>query len=320
MKKLCILLVILIDSISCASHLNSTYHDEVSDIIHEFGYNVEIHDFITSDGYILRVHRLRMPDNSVDYEIESKPPVLLLHGLFSSSGQFVHLGPSKSLGFFLVNHGYDVWMGSMRGGKYGMKHKYLSSESQAFWDFDLEDIARIDLAEQIDFIRHETNAYKVFIVGVAVSTIPITILLCERPEYNDKIVQASFLSPVLWVGNKHENELNMLILQTFSLALKFLPYFQFSDFEDFLIIFRNNFCKHRSNSDEFCFELYLLQSLLYGSSDPQNLFEMVSMPSYLTTIYLNDLTITYLIRIISRILKSTQLQNSAQSFYDTFFR
>lgn len=320
MKKLCILLVILIESISCASHLNSTYHDEVSDIIHKFGYNVEIHDFITSDGYILRVHRLRMPDNSVDYEIESKPPVLLLHGLFSSSGQFVHLGPSKSLGFFLVNHGYDVWMGSMRGGKYGMKHKYLSSESQAFWDFDLEDIARIDLAEQIDFIRHETNAYKVFIVGVAVSTIPITILLCERPEYNDKIVQASFLSPVLWVGNKHENELNTLILQTFSLALKFLPYFQFSDFEDFLIIFRNNFCKHRSNSDEFCFELYLLQSLLYGSSDPQNLFEMVSMPSYLTTIYLNGLTITYLIRIISRILKSTQLQNSAQSFYDTFFR
>lgn len=264
---------------SSAIFVNSTSHfhgDEVTELIHEFGYNVEVHNLVTSDGYILRIHRLLPGDESNEIHTESRPPVFMLHGLFSSSGQFVHLGPGKSLGFFLVNHGYDVWMGSMRGGKYGMKHKYLSSESDKFWDFTLEDVANIDVAEQIDFIRSETNSYKIFVTGVAVSTIPITILLCEKPEYNDKIVQASFLSPVLWVGHKHENQLNTIILQTLTMALKFLPYFQFSEFEQFLILFRDNFCKHRTNSDDFCIELYFLQSLLYGNSGYHNMFELVS--------------------------------------------
>lgn len=86
--------LILIVELSNAIHLNSTSkYDEVTKLIHEFGYDVEIHDLITSDGYVLRIHRLKFPESSNELDVESKSPVLMLHGLFSSSGQFVHLGP-----------------------------------------------------------------------------------------------------------------------------------------------------------------------------------------------------------------------------------
>lgn len=55
------------------------------------GYPVEIVSVVTEDNYVLRVHRLPQdrPTNKV---------VLILHGLLSSSLDWVLIGRNKSIG------------------------------------------------------------------------------------------------------------------------------------------------------------------------------------------------------------------------------
>lgn len=55
----------------------------------EHGYAVENHTVRTADGYLLGVFRLPNP---------GKPPVLLAHGMLSSSADFLTLGKGRALG------------------------------------------------------------------------------------------------------------------------------------------------------------------------------------------------------------------------------
>lgn len=75
-------------------------------LIRSKGYPGEEHDVITPDGYILTVHRIPNPN---------KPVVFLQHGLLDASHTWVMNFKNQSLGFFLWDAGYDVWMGNMRG-------------------------------------------------------------------------------------------------------------------------------------------------------------------------------------------------------------
>lgn len=61
------------------------------------GYPCEKHIVITSDGYILEIHRV--PYMPFDNHRE-RIPVLLVHGLFASSADWIIPGPDKSLGIY----------------------------------------------------------------------------------------------------------------------------------------------------------------------------------------------------------------------------
>jgi hypothetical protein len=59
-------------------------------------------------------------------------PVLILHGLFQSSGSFV-TSEERSLAFWLARHGgYQVYLGNTRG-IFDMGHRNFSRNDPRFW-------------------------------------------------------------------------------------------------------------------------------------------------------------------------------------------
>ena len=66
-------------------------------IIAKDGYPVETHEVVTKDGYILEVHRIPFGKNSPG---RNRSPVLLMHGILSSSADWVLTGPEKGLGVY----------------------------------------------------------------------------------------------------------------------------------------------------------------------------------------------------------------------------
>lgn len=65
------------------------------------GYGMETHVARTSDGYLLKVHRLMVPYKSPGSP--AKGPVLLMHGIFGASDNWILSGPRKALGEFNKN-------------------------------------------------------------------------------------------------------------------------------------------------------------------------------------------------------------------------
>ncbi|GMT12080.1 hypothetical protein PFISCL1PPCAC_3377, partial [Pristionchus fissidentatus] len=104
--------------------------DMILQIIQFHGYPAEEHHTTTQDGYILTMHRI--PHGSFP---TPRRVVLLQHGLFSSSFDFVSLLPEKSLSYYLADSGYDVWIGNNRGNIYSNSHVNFSSRDNRFWDF-----------------------------------------------------------------------------------------------------------------------------------------------------------------------------------------
>ncbi|KAF5285059.1 hypothetical protein FQR65_LT02372 [Abscondita terminalis] len=100
-------------------------------IIRRHGYQSESHVVETADGYLLTVHRI--PKNKVGRS--GQQPVLIQHGLLSSSADFLITGDNKSLAFILSDLGYDVWLGNARGNTYSKAHVSLSTASVEFWNF-----------------------------------------------------------------------------------------------------------------------------------------------------------------------------------------
>lgn len=107
----------------------------------------------------------------------------------------------NSLGFFLANKGYDVFLANSRGNIYGQKHVNISAWSPKFWDFTYDQQIAYDLPDTIEFVQKLTSHQKVGYVGHSQGTLMIFGLLSEKPEYADIVEPVVALAPVAYVNH-----------------------------------------------------------------------------------------------------------------------
>lgn len=191
----------------------SLYTKTTADFIQEFGYPVEQYNVTTKDGYILSLHRIpRSPKNGPllkTFQNSDNKVVLLIPGLFSSSADFVLMGPNKSLALFSSDHGYDVWLGNNRGNKYSRMHQTLDPDSNLeYWDFSWHEMGTEDLPTIIDFVLNVTGQSKLDYIGHSQGTCVFFVMASTKPEYNQKIRSMHALAPSIFMSHMKSNALN----------------------------------------------------------------------------------------------------------------
>jgi lysosomal acid lipase/cholesteryl ester hydrolase len=90
-------------------------------------------------------------NNMHDKDYKGKPVVLLYHGLTLTSEVWVsNIKEQRNLVFYLVERGYDVWMGNARGNKYSQSHLTKNPNNADFWEFSINEFAMLDMPDTID--------------------------------------------------------------------------------------------------------------------------------------------------------------------------
>ncbi|XP_044748470.1 lipase 1-like [Coccinella septempunctata] len=170
--------------------------DVVLSSIEESGFKGELHHTITEDGYILGLHRILRRANNTS-KPKGRYPVLLVHGLESSAVDWINHHGTDSLPYLLLNEGYDVWLGNVRGTQASLNHTSIDHrvDPSRFWDSSVHEIGFYDLPAMVDYIINTTNSQKLFYVGISQGEATFLIMASTRPEYNSKIQLASLTSP-----------------------------------------------------------------------------------------------------------------------------
>ncbi|XP_012536620.1 lipase 3 isoform X2 [Monomorium pharaonis] len=220
--------------------LQDEVHMTMPELIKAHGYVAETHQICTQDDYYLTVHRVlssndRVPlnaDSIINTDItvienksskdrnssvspdcriletlgctssSSKLPIIISHGILSSSADWVLLGPQKALPYILCDNGFDVWLTNARGNTYSRSHKYYSIKDKEFWNFSWHEIGYYDLPATIDYILEKTGYSKLYYIGYSQGTTAFYVMGSERPEYNAKIKGMISLAPTVFMGNQ----------------------------------------------------------------------------------------------------------------------
>ncbi|KYN02783.1 Lipase 3 [Cyphomyrmex costatus] len=167
---------------------------------------------IESENHNLSVsaESYQLLETSGCYISSSRLPVIISHGLISSSADWVLLGPHKALAYVLCDNGYDVWLANARGNTYSKSHKHYSIKDKEFWNFSWHEIGYYDLPATIDYILENTGCSNLYYIGYSQGATSFYVMGSERPEYNAKIKGMISLAPAVFLGNQKSSCLKLL--------------------------------------------------------------------------------------------------------------
>ena len=128
------------------------------------GFNLETHWVTTTDGFINKMYRLNSKPLA---DGESRPAVIMMHGLVDSSDSWMINGRNKSHAFILADEGYDVWMTNSRGNKYSQNHTVLDSATDLqFWEHsNVISMAKYDTPAFIEYAKKHSRVEKMTAIG-----------------------------------------------------------------------------------------------------------------------------------------------------------
>lgn len=172
----------------------------VTQMIHYNGYPSEEYNVTTDDGYILTIQRIPYGRQEA-YASGPKPVILVQHGLLASSSNWVSNLPNESFGFILADKGFDVWLGNVRGNTYGRHHVNISVNSDAFWNFSWDEMAKHDLPTMVNFILKKTGQPSLYYAGHSQGSLIAFAELSRNQDLGQKIKAVFALGPVAFLGH-----------------------------------------------------------------------------------------------------------------------
>ncbi len=152
----------------------------VDELLTTYGYAYRRHNLTTPDGYILGLYHFLGPKNATG--LESRPPLLLQHGIAASADSFFGHGAQGAATYF-YSKGFDVWVGSVRGTKYSRGHTRLSPDDPKYWDFSFEELGKYDSLTFVGYIYNETQFKRVYYLGFSRGFMQIMAGFAMEPEF-----------------------------------------------------------------------------------------------------------------------------------------
>jgi len=126
-----------------------------------------------------------------------KGPILIMHGLFQSSGVFVTSGVD-SLAFVLADAGFDVWLGNNRCVE--KRHDQYKTHQYEFWDWSIDELAKYDFPSLIDYVLQATKFEQLVYIGHSQGTSQAFLGLHFNSQISSKIRCFVALAPALYIG------------------------------------------------------------------------------------------------------------------------
>jgi lysosomal acid lipase/cholesteryl ester hydrolase len=106
---------------------------------------------------------------------------------------------------YLLEKGYQVWLGNNRGNKYSCTNDKLDNSSKEFWDYSFQELAEIDFPLFLQTVLEKTGKEKITVMGHSQGGTQIFAALAEFPELQNSIGKGIFLSLInrtfYWVGS-----------------------------------------------------------------------------------------------------------------------
>lgn len=172
-----------------------------------FGYEVESRIVRTSDDYLLTLHRLHKPGIPRNGRV-----VYLHHGLLMCSEIWVTMvEKERNLPYVLYELGYDVWLGNNRGNKYSSKHLYRGANTEAFWDFSIDEFALFDIPDSINYILRETGIPSLVYIGFSQGTAQAFASMSVNPDLSQKVEKIIAISPATTPKGLHSKFLDIFL-------------------------------------------------------------------------------------------------------------
>ena len=144
------------------------------DYIKQYGYELEENPVTTEDGFILSVWHLqpKKPNGKV---------VFLQHGLADTAWTFFQL-KHKSLPFFLLQEGYDLWLGNIRGNIFSSKHATKKIKAD-YNNFTIDEFVKYDLPTMVDYVKSRTGVKKLSYIAHSQGSTMFFMLTMHNPSY-----------------------------------------------------------------------------------------------------------------------------------------
>jgi lysosomal acid lipase/cholesteryl ester hydrolase len=157
--------------------------------------------------------------------------------------------PKESLGFILADHGFDVWVGNVRGTRYSYGHVTLSDTDKEFWDWSWQDLAMYDLAEMIQYLYSISNS-KIFLVGHSQGTI-MSFAALTQPHVAEMVEAAALLCPISYLDHVTAPLVERMVFMHLDQMVVALGLHQINFRSDMLVKLVDSLCEGHMDCTDF---------------------------------------------------------------------